>query len=551
MWNETHKGLMSPRAVSCARATALLTGLLIVVGTSVLPTASAEEPSSLDVASAEAPTFTWQLSPRLTAPDRWFNPMALASTDGTVGAVWEEPLGGGNKQVRASLLGPNGWTNSSILGTHSLSDANVRQWPNAAVPTVSWLTKAAYGPSGFEAVWSLSRVRSGVWETREVQYSASLMPGLTSEVSSTPSGDTILVAAWGSSAPAVSTWKASDPNSPGQAEPTQDWDPKFAPTDFAISQEGQIAAAGISKDGLRIFRLDGLRWELAADLVPAGSFNRVTGGRGSTSGGDVQIDFVKDGILVTWQQLDARYGEDYQVWSAAISSTHTVKTELLFEATRPYWTNSRPWIEMNVAPDGRRCLTHPEPSLGNITGRTGTSAGWDSPIRTNVLLPFALDLIRGKLAPVGRGCVFLFSGWFGEGTFQELPQPTWSIQPGTTTVAANGSVVVHLEASGTQDMQAATLALNDAPPIRTPGGVESLRARPVKGQVRFSWLPPKDLGGAVSVQYEWRTGNGAWKVSASRSVSVRAASGKPLRFEVRARNEAGVGPVARISSTPQ
>ena len=72
-----------------------------------------------------------------------------------------------------------------------------------------------------------------------------------------------------------------------------------------------------------------------------------------------------------------------------------------------------------------------------------------------------------------------------------------------------------------------------------------------QGVLRVSWSPPANLVGATSVTYHERVGRTAWKPTTSTSVTVKGKKGVTLAVQVRAVNEAGVGPVVRVSGVPK
>lgn len=118
---------------------------------------------------------------------------------------------------------------------------------------------------------------------------------------------------------------------------------------------------------------------------------------------------------------------------------------------------------------------------------------------------------------------------------------------GQTLVPASArSNAIAIAAGGTS-----SLALVDQPLVNPPQAVTSLRAVAQKGSIRVSWNPPADLGGAESVSYQYRVGRQAWLSAPAMSVTVRGKKGVRITVQVRAVNEAGVGPSLSVSSVPR
>ena len=87
--------------------------------------------------------------------------------------------------------------------------------------------------------------------------------------------------------------------------------------------------------------------------------------------------------------------------------------------------------------------------------------------------------------------------------------------------------------------------------LRAPGPVGSVRATPLRGSIRVAWSSPADLGGATSVTYEYRVGKGPWLGTTATSMKVKGVKGKRITVQVRALNDAGPGPVARVVGIPR
>ena len=96
--------------------------------------------------------------------------------------------------------------------------------------------------------------------------------------------------------------------------------------------------------------------------------------------------------------------------------------------------------------------------------------------------------------------------------------------------------------------------------ITVPSVPTNLRATNVNGQLGLQWSPPEHDGGSNFVKYEFRYARGSsvpqnagwiWKGANTRAGLVGSAviSGEEYSFEVRATNEAGPGPAAKVSIT--
>lgn len=83
-----------------------------------------------------------------------------------------------------------------------------------------------------------------------------------------------------------------------------------------------------------------------------------------------------------------------------------------------------------------------------------------------------------------------------------------------------------------------------------PGAVGSLRATPLKGAVRVTWVRPTTTSTTSPVEgYEYRVGTGAWTSTALTAVTIgRLAKGRSVTVQVRAINFMGPGVVATVSS---
>ncbi len=82
-----------------------------------------------------------------------------------------------------------------------------------------------------------------------------------------------------------------------------------------------------------------------------------------------------------------------------------------------------------------------------------------------------------------------------------------------------------------------------ATPVK-PGVVKALRVKRAGAKATVSWQPPTRTG--MDVRYRVRVGKGDWRATSAEKMVLRKVPAGPARFEVRARNEAGLGPVAYI-----
>ncbi len=79
-----------------------------------------------------------------------------------------------------------------------------------------------------------------------------------------------------------------------------------------------------------------------------------------------------------------------------------------------------------------------------------------------------------------------------------------------------------------------------ATPVK-PGKVRALKVRRSGPRARIVWKPPVRTG--LKVRYRVRIGQGLWFTTSRTKSSVRKLPAGPVRVSVRARNEAGLGPV--------
>ena len=82
-----------------------------------------------------------------------------------------------------------------------------------------------------------------------------------------------------------------------------------------------------------------------------------------------------------------------------------------------------------------------------------------------------------------------------------------------------------------------------ATPVK-PGAVKNLRVKRAGAKATLKWLPPTRTG--MKVRYRVRVAQGNWRATGKPSMVLRKVAAGPARFEVRARNEAGLGPVSYI-----
>ncbi|MCY4600290.1 MAG: fibronectin type III domain-containing protein [Acidobacteria bacterium] len=95
----------------------------------------------------------------------------------------------------------------------------------------------------------------------------------------------------------------------------------------------------------------------------------------------------------------------------------------------------------------------------------------------------------------------------------------------------------------------ATAAATPVAPIFPPSAPRNLQASPGDGRVTFSWEPPSNFGGSTITDYECRIVDGSWISTGGDQTEelTGLTNGRQYRFEVRAVNAAGAGPVAGIS----
>lgn len=544
-------------------------GLAIVVAAVTLaqPGSAHPAPTSVtgttDGSAANVDDLRWSLSPILSTPDRWTRPRALISETGQVAALWEQRIGDDTSQVMAATLESSSWSSSSQVGVMNPSVADLRTWPRSERLTTSWVGVRPPSPGEpfktFDHLLVSRHNPLGEWESIRVTYPPILRPmpilnfvdAARLEVKTLASGATVGVIQLGDDTPGVFRWTEAERQPeiawlvPSSWEPTAQ-DPR---TDFSISSNGDISAFVVGQSGLEVRTLNGNSWTSPTLVQPASEFRPV---RADSSGGQLQISISDTQTILAWQQMDPRYAEDYQVWSAELNESGSVAKTLLYEATRATsWTNGQPRVEMDVSPTGARCLTYPKPTYGNVEGVTGSRAGWLPPVTTDITQ--TRWTVIGSLTSHAYGCLHdSLWAWFNNSSASRIPQPHWDLPSGgAVSSESNSRVAISLTAGGTNQIQVAQLDRTDPPLVTPPGPVTNLTAKSLKGSVRFSWGPPNDTGGSNSVKYQWRVGRGPWLKTGKTSVTVKGGKLKPINFQVRAINESGAGLASRIAVRPR
>ena len=515
-----------------------------------------------------ATQFKWLTSPVLETAERWSSPIALVSERGEVGAVWQQRLTEDQADLVVAELTQGQWSNPIRIAAVHPCVADVRSWPHSSIFTLTWLegSSGTSGSSSCEAaeegdavthIVVVRRSSNGVWDSVRIPLGTTTTSmrwqrDSRLEVRTLPSGETRGVAQASAESPVVFTWSPAGSSSGVTYEFAPGWTPaqrgSAQVTEFAISQDGRVFAFVDSISGLEVRRLENKRWAPLAVVQEASEFIPV---EADSQGGQLQLGVDPTNAVVAWQQMDARYREDYQVWSATVSEDGTVKKSLMKELARPSWVNNQPRIEMDVSDTGRRCLTYVSDNYSTLEGVTGTSTGWLAPV-PSVGIRTRLSVI-GQLVANDLGC--LGSGlweWFDQKSAAPLPRRPWFIPQGPAYVsAANQVLAVGLLASGTNQMQINTLARIEPPVIQVPGAVASLSGLPQVGGVLFSWSPPQDKGGALGLAYQWRKVGGPWVRTTRLGVLVQGKKGRALTIEVRAVNTAGPGPARKVSAKPR
>lgn len=84
-----------------------------------------------------------------------------------------------------------------------------------------------------------------------------------------------------------------------------------------------------------------------------------------------------------------------------------------------------------------------------------------------------------------------------------------------------------------------------------PGVVRGLSATSAPRSLRVTWRAPSNLGGATTVNFEYRVNAGPWRPTLGSSVRVRGASGQRIAVQVRAVNPAGPGKATAVTARPR
>lgn len=510
--------------------------------------------------------FRWKLAPTLTTADRWQVPRLAISQQGTVIALWEQKVADDTSALVGATLRPNGWSPEVTLGLIQPNLADIRTWPESHRATVSWISSHpghAFGSSRTLGSLIVSRQGPGDgWETAEILYpeDAPKRPiGLYElpvalAIETQADGTTTGVLQWGDDTPLSFTWGAPESGRGLSLRAASGWQPgKMA--DFDVSPAGVVAAFVISPSGLEVRELRNA-WRTVAVVQQTSDFHLMPdadSARLRPAGGQLELDATSTDYVVAWQQTDPKYQEDYQVWSATVTADGSVSRSQLYEAVRAVnWTNGQPRIALDVSDDGKRCLTYPLPPLGQLQGLVGGPNGWLSPITTDITLIPASSAVPSWRTRLGGltvgldGCLDQVWSWFSNEQALRLPEPDWD-SVGMYAAASNSHVAVRLNADGTNRIQIAQLERTPAPVVQKPGAPRDVMGIATGTSIRFSWKAPLDSGGAPKVSYEWRLKGGQWRQTRTEVVSIRPAKAKVLRFEVRAINEAGAGPISRVT----
>lgn len=121
----------------------------------------------------------------------------------------------------------------------------------------------------------------------------------------------------------------------------------------------------------------------------------------------------------------------------------------------------------------------------------------------------------------------------------------------TVTGLTNGTAytftVTATNSAGTSLPSAPSAPVTPTEPISKPSKVVDLAIKSQKRRVIVTWAAPGDLGGAESVSYQYRINKKKWVNTDKTRIVVRGKSGQKVRVKVRAVNEAGFGPAARVT----
>ena len=136
-------------------------------------------------------------------------------------------------------------------------------------------------------------------------------------------------------------------------------------------------------------------------------------------------------------------------------------------------------------------------------------------------------------------------GQLGNNTLWDSPLPVVVDASG----AMAGTVVTAIDAGGMYTASLATdiPAAPVTPTVATPGKVTGVKAVVKKGKVKLTW---KAVAGATSYRARISKPGGkkykAWKTTTKRVFKTQVKKGKKYRFQVRAVNAAGRGPVTTV-----
>lgn len=500
----------------------------------------------------------WQLSRVLTTPDRWSNPLPITSQDGSRGALWQERLTDDTSRILASVAQAGIWTEPQELGQLNPKRSEVVTWPESHRMTASWLDEDTTCDSS-PACPAINRLgvarvdESGRWQNTIVIIPTRSVRGPNQQLEETirtlNSGQTTGVLFDGET-PFTILWPANPVQTQIEARPTTNWPTLESDhsVSFSIGADGSVWAFLDGPTGLELHFLDGTRWGLVATVKPAEEYKPVPQDAPQyPRGGQLVAVARESGVTLAWQQLDAKYAEDYQVWSGHVFETGQTEVQLVQELIRPgNWTNGEPRIQMDVSDDGLSCLTIPTAPYGLTVGLTGSDANWSAPVDTDVTLTRYVPV--GSLTATKWGCVHDGgTAWFKGSNSGRLPSPDWSFPPTATGLpTTNFAGTVHLAAAGTDQLQIAWLTEKSPPLVTAPGAVRDMSARQKKKSLTFTWREPEDLGGSDSCAYEWRIGKGQWKTTTRPRVTIRLGNRKVVAFRVRAVTQVGPGPTTVV-----
>ena len=121
----------------------------------------------------------------------------------------------------------------------------------------------------------------------------------------------------------------------------------------------------------------------------------------------------------------------------------------------------------------------------------------------------------------------------------------------TVTGLTNGTsyifTVTATNSAGTSQPSESSDSVVPTESISKPPKITDLAVKSRKRRVIVTWSPPTNLGGSDSVSYQYRINKKKWTETNKTRIVVRGKSGKKITVRVRAVNEAGPGPAARVS----